>query len=94
MIQPGTTIGSSISPDVLEYLDLLFDALYSTIQQQIKYFKKGKLVSAEYWTYFIDTSCDTNASVMDLCNTPCLNKILDYFKEVFVYVGAEGFGVM
>lgn len=82
-------IGSSISSDVFEFLDTLFEQLYLTVQQQIKLFKRGKLHSVENWTFFIDLSCGEEASVTELCNTPILNAILDFFEKVFACVGTQ-----
>lgn len=94
MIQPGSTFYASVGSTTFEYLDVLFEQLYYTIQQQIKLFKKGKLRPAENWTYFIDLARDANASVTELCDTPILNSALNFFEEVFVYVGTHGFGSM
>ena len=86
MIQPGSAFFSSVGSTTFEYLDVMFEQLYYTVQQQIKLLKKGKLKPAENWTYFIDLACGANASVLELCNTPILNCVLDFFEKVFVYV--------
>ena len=84
VIQPGSSHAQNKNAShIMQFLDALFFELFTEITKEISHALKKDRDESRMQHFLIDTSvCDTT-NMADVCNTPSLNLLFEFFLEVF-----------